>query len=82
MPDFAHGVLLISSIAIVNEGSRQQASLDDFLSVVLSCTFGFLDLSRNGFQDLSWKSVACGWKFVRASVRTCVRASVRPFIHL
>jgi hypothetical protein len=36
------------------------------------------NLSRNGFQDLSWKSVACGWKFVRASVR----ASVRPYVRL
>ena len=39
-------------------------------------------LSRNGFQDLSWKSEAYSWKFVRACVRACVRAYVRTFIHL
>ena len=32
-------------------------------------------LSRNGFQDLSWKSEAYSWKFVRPYVRTCVLLS-------
>ena len=38
-------------------------------------TFLAFFLSRNGFQDLSWKSEAYSWKFVRPYVRTCVLLS-------
>jgi hypothetical protein len=30
------------------------------------------------FKDLSWKSEAWSWKFVRPSVRPCVRTYVYP----
>jgi hypothetical protein len=40
MTDFAHGVVW------------RQASLDDFLSVVLLCTFGFLGLSLIRSRDV------------------------------
>jgi hypothetical protein len=36
-------------------------------------------LSRNGFQDLSWKSVPSSlWLEIRACVRACVRTNVYP----
>ena len=36
-------------------------------------------LSRNGFQDLSWKSEAWSWKFVRTYVRTCFYPPLASF---